>query len=65
MDEVRTWDEARTWLEPPLEAGELHRLLTAVKAALDAHPDLRGPLDLGEFASIDEPAEHRWSADRH
>jgi hypothetical protein len=57
-------DEARTWLEQPMEAGELRRLLTAVKAALDAHADLREQVDLTDFAVIDEPAEAHWGADR-
>lgn len=57
-------DEARTWFEQPMEAGELRRLLTAVKAALEAHAELRGPVDLGEFAVIDEPADSLWAADR-
>ena len=55
-------DEARTWPEQPMEAGELRRLLIAVKAALEEHGDRLAPGDLADFAIIDEAADALWHA---
>lgn len=42
-------DEARSWLEQPMNADELRQLLEAVKAALEEH---EGPLCLDDLARL-------------
>jgi hypothetical protein len=44
-----SFDEARSWLEQPMDADDLRELLMAVKAALEEH---QGPLCSGDLASL-------------
>ncbi|CAN7620450.1 hypothetical protein LJR219_004783 [Phenylobacterium sp. LjRoot219] len=54
-----TIDEARTWLEKPMDADDFRRLLMAIKAALEEHD---GPLCSGDLASL-VAAEREHTAD--